>query len=586
MQQFESLARAPQSMMSWGNADRSTEHEGPRKKPRREEPVRAAESSHSIVEDRSIRGTTSIHDLPDDLLQLILHKALSGEKKEDGEDERESLYREVSNRWRKAVNDSAKAVRLRSFDGDVDGALGGLQSFTHINKITLDENSTWSCLKVGELIRGLATGFPSLSSFVLDIDFYGWEALSGLKYFLSQRTSLHELSLGFSNLDSKEQPVAGQLSEERARALLEDVDFSNLAHLNILTLSFGRSMFPEGQTALLLSKSILRLQHLQELYIMLPGTSQVHQLPFWLGELWSCPHATLILKDEEDDGVPYPLEYSEVMSSLQRLRIGVFCKSLDATFPDTIARLQSLTALEIIALSLSSCEGSSEHGLYSPSLKRLLLSGEVGHLPVVRRPMPLLEDLVLLMTEQTSFQRNMFAFTPKLRSLRLHLPVAEEWPDFGRLPRQLRALTVLTGTVVTGDRVLADVGRLQVLETFHVSCGLLRGMAGAARLPSSTAVTVHCGCLVTMTDVRELEYKAECRKFGSFAQYAGAGQLCRFLPLAMARQWFLDSRAQLAVATDSTHSLAPASPCLIPERPRSRRAGSSTPELLVDPHVG
>eukprot|EP00897_Mesotaenium_endlicherianum_P005722 jgi/Mesen1/5178/ME000257S04459 len=574
MQQFRCLARAPQPVMSWGNADWSSEYEGLRKKPRREEPVRAAESSHSIFEDRSVRGTTSIHDLPDDVLQLILQKAFSGEKKEDGEGEREGLYRGVSNRWRKAVNDSAKAVRLRSFDGDVDGALSGLQSLIHVNKIILEEGSTWSCLKVGELIQGLATGIPLLSSFNLGIDFYGWEALPGLKYFLSRRTSLQELTLGFSNLDSKGQPVAGQLSEERARALLEDVDFSNLAHLKILTLSFGRSMFPEGQAALPLSKSILRLQHLQELYFALPGTSQVHQLPPWLGELWACPHATLILKDsEEDEGVPCPLEYSDAMSSLQRLRIGAFCKSLDAKIPDTIARLQSLTALDIMAFNLSDCEGTSEHGLYSPSLKRLLLNTDTGHLPAVRRPMPLLEDLDLFMPEQTSFQQNFFAFTPKLRSLDLELHVAREWPDFGRLPQQLRALTVLTGTVVTGDRVLADVGRLQALETFHVSCGLLRGMAGAARLPSSTAVTVHCGCLVATTEV--MEYEVECRKFGSFAQYAGAEQLCRFLPLDTARQWFSDARALLAAGDvlegnmDSTLALAPASPCLIPKRRRS-----------------
>eukprot|EP00897_Mesotaenium_endlicherianum_P005723 jgi/Mesen1/5179/ME000257S04462 len=563
--------------MSWGGADWSSEYEGLRKKPRREEPVHAAESSHSIVVDRSVRGNISIHDLPDDVLHLILQKALSGEKKEDGEDEREGLYRGVSNRWRKAVNVSAKAVRLRSFNGDVDGALSGLQSFTHVHTIILDEDSTWSRLKVGELIRGLATGIPLLSSFNLGIDFYGWEALPELKYFLSQRTSLQELSLGFSNLDSEKRPVAGQLSEQRARALLECVDFSNLAHLKILILSFGRSMLSEAQTTLPLSKSILRLQHLQELHLVLSDAAQVHQLPPWLGELLACPHATLVLKDSREDAeVPCPLEYSEVMSSLQQLWVGVFCKTLDAKFSDTIARLQSLTALDIIALSLSGCEGSLGHGLYSPSLKQLLLSGEIGHLPTLRRPMPLLEDLTLLMTEQTRFQRNFFAFTPKLRSLDLELHLAEEWPDFGRLPQQLKALTVLTSTVVTGERVLADVGRLQALETFHVSCGLLRGMAGATRLPRSTTVTVHCGCLVTTTEVTE--YRVECRKFGSFAQYARAGQLCRFLPLGTARQWFSDTRVHLAARdvlegnADSTPSLAPASPC-----PILKRRGSSPP---------
>eukprot|EP00897_Mesotaenium_endlicherianum_P005719 jgi/Mesen1/5175/ME000257S04451 len=343
-------------------------------------------------------------------------------------------------------------------------------------------------------------------------------------------------------------------------------------------------MFSEAQTNLPLSKSILRLQHLQELQLVLSDTAQVHQLPPWVGELLACPHAILVVKDSRIDGVPCPLEYSEAMSSLQRLRVGVLCKSLGAKSSDTIARLQSLTGLEIMASNLSDCEGTSEHGLYSPSLRRLLLNTNIGHLPAVRRPMPLLEDLDLFMPEQTSFQQNFFAFTPKLRSLVLELPAAKEWPDFGRLPQQLRALTVLTGTVVTGDRVLADVGRLQALETFHVSCGLLRGMAGAARLPSSTAVTVHCGCLVTTTEV--VEYQVECRKFGSFAQYAGAGQLCRFLPLGTARQWFSDTRAQLAAAAYSTPSLAPASPCLIPKRRRSRRAGCSTPKLLLDPHVG
>eukprot|EP00897_Mesotaenium_endlicherianum_P010555 jgi/Mesen1/9528/ME000639S08914 len=187
--------------------------------------------------------------------------------------------------------------------------------------------------------------------------------------------------------------------------------------------------------------------------------------------------------------------------------------------------------------------------------------------------MPLLEDLTLLMTEQTSFQRNFFAFTPKLRSLDLELPVAEEWPDFGRLPQQLKALTVLTGTAVTGERVLAGVGRLQALETFHVSCGLLKGMAGAARLPSSTAVIVHCGCLVTTTEV--MEYQAECRKFGSFAQYAGAGQLCRFLPLGTARQWFSDTRAQLAAAAAADSTQAQSCPGIALPHPREAQEQSS-----------
>eukprot|EP00897_Mesotaenium_endlicherianum_P000561 jgi/Mesen1/10505/ME000083S10007 len=173
------------------------------------------------------------------------------------------------------------------------------------------------------------------------------------------------------------------------------------------------------------------------------------------------------------------------------------------------------------------------------------------------------------MTEQTSFQRIFFVFTSKLRLLDLELPVAEEWPDFGRLSQQLKALSVLTSTVVTGERVVADMGRLQALETFHLSWGLLRGMVGAARLSNSTAVTVHCGCLVTTTEVRE--YEVECRKFGSFAQYAGAGHLCWFLPLGTARQWFSDTKAQLVTVANSTPSFVLALPCLIPQKCRSRR---------------
>eukprot|EP00897_Mesotaenium_endlicherianum_P010134 jgi/Mesen1/9149/ME000587S08646 len=267
----------------------------------------------------------------------------------------------------------------------------------------------------------------------------------------------------------------------------------------------------------------------------------VHQLPPWLEGLGA--RVCLRLLDKAaDKGLPCEVQYSESMRSLQRLRIGTFHKALDRSASDTVARLLSLTSLDVVVQSVG--EDTSEHGIFSPSLKRLLVY--CGNVLAMKKPMPLLEDLTLNIPSQTDFQRDLFAFTPQLRSLKLELHHAKYWPDFGRLPWQLTSLTVLTRCAVdTGPTVHLDVGRLQALQTLRLSCALLKRVAGAARLPASTAVTVHCGCFVRTT--RIFVYQSECRQFESYAQYAGAGRRCRFLHLGPARLLFSDSRSQLEV---------------------------------------
>eukprot|EP00897_Mesotaenium_endlicherianum_P009510 jgi/Mesen1/8588/ME000005S08550 len=539
MQQLYSSVRQPQNHQILETADRGSFLEGSRKKPRLEGIVHIADSPDRAREKKSSTGT-SIHGLPDEVLQLILQKTLSIAKKDDG-GMREGLYRGVCNRWRKGVNGFAKAVCLRAPEGDVEGVLSALQSFIHVTRVRLVENEGWGGSSIGQLLRGMTTGLPSLKFLKFSIRCSGWEALPGLVYFLSHRTSLQELALLFFSHDKEGQPAVGQVLEERARALLEVVDFSNLAHLKVFNLRYDVSMFPEGQGRLPLSKSILGLPRLEAVYLGLSSMSQVHRLPPWLGDLG--PRFTLLLVDEAaDEGVLCKVHYSESMRSLQRLRIETLHKGLGQSASDTIARLPFLSSLEVVAPRVKIFDDTSEHGIFGPYLKRLYVSCKI--VPDVRRPMPLLEDLTLIGPYQGLFQKDLFAFTPRLRSLTLEFYRALDWPDFGRLPRQLTSLAVLTSCArETGFSVLLKFGRLQALQKLHLSCVLLKRVAGVARLPGGTSVTVHCGCHVTTTC--SAVYQAECRNFESYAQFAKAEQKCRYLPLGAARQLFLDTRAQL-----------------------------------------
>eukprot|EP00897_Mesotaenium_endlicherianum_P002034 jgi/Mesen1/1859/ME000143S00912 len=539
MQQLCSSVRQPQNHQVLETADRGSFLEGFRKRPRLKGIVHIADSPDRAREKKISTGT-SIHNLPDEVLQLILQKTLSVEKKGDG-GMREGLYRGVCNRWRKGVNGCAKAVCLRAPEGDVEGVLNALQSFIHVTRVRLVENEGWGGSSIGQLLRGMTTGLPSLKVLKFSIRCSGWEALPGLVYFLSHRTSLQELALLFFSHDKEGQPAVGQVLEERARALLEDVDFSSLVHLKVFNLKYDGSMFPEGQGCLPLSKSILGLPRLEAVYLGLSSMSQVHRLPPWLGDLG--PRLTLLLVDEAaDEGFLCKVHYSESMRSVQRLRIETFHKGLGQSASDTIARLPFLTSLEVVAPRVKDFADTSEHGLFSPSVKRLFVHCE--RVPALRRPLPLLEDLTLNIPYQALFQQDLFAFTPQLQSLTLEFDQAVYWPDFGRLPRQLTSLAVLTNcTKRTGLSVLLKFGRLQALQKLRLSCVLLMRVAGVARLPGGTAVTVHCGCHVTTT--RSAVYQAECRKFESYAQFAKAGQKCRWLPLGAARQLFSDTRAQL-----------------------------------------
>eukprot|EP00897_Mesotaenium_endlicherianum_P010133 jgi/Mesen1/9148/ME000587S08650 len=152
----------------------------------------------------------------------------------------------------------------------------------------------------------------------------------------------------------------------------------------------------------------------------------------------------------------------------------------------------------------------------------------------------------------------------------LHACVALELLDQKR-DKRLTSLTLLTSyAMVANCTGVLDVGRLQALQDLLLSCVMLDCVVGVARLPASTAVTVHCGCLVTTT--QSVVYQAKCRKFESYAQYAGPGQKCQFLPLGHARQLFSDTRSRLAVGgvdssiTSTAFLLTPALPCLTPKR--------------------
>eukprot|EP00897_Mesotaenium_endlicherianum_P001141 jgi/Mesen1/11027/ME000098S10425 len=153
--------------------------------------------------------------------------------------------------------------------------------------------------------------------------------------------------------------------------------------------------------------------------------------------------------------------------------------------------------------------------------------------------MPLLEDLWLLVADRSDWndpsrcgachrQRDLFAFTPALRSLELLLENTPLWPELGS---HLTALTSL-GLYFDGQEGgnVCDVSRLPALRVLRIDCcRQLDAMEGMYALGPATAVSVQCECAYSRLE--------------TFADYAGRFPPCPHIPSAMARQLFRDRRA-------------------------------------------
>eukprot|EP00897_Mesotaenium_endlicherianum_P009873 jgi/Mesen1/8914/ME000548S08426 len=447
---------------------------------------------------------TSILDLPDGLLMLILESALRGSWDEKKEAERQRM---VCSRWRKAINGCVKAVKQHRIETDILGSLQALKAFTSVTHVHLgffgrpDEEF---------LLQGLATGLPQITSFSFFFGVGGWDALPGLHYFLSHRTSLQELSLYISGLRNKDSSDKYIDEDSEHFALLEQMDFSSLVHLKTLTLKYNIQCSPGSRVCMPWSRSILGLPRLEALHVELHEVGQVRHLPRWLAELRAFASLSFFCQFIDSFRA---LPCCDALRHLQEL---VLVKNYCSMSPETlatVARLQALTSLQVLTSAQHrefhpGCATAS--GLLLPGAKRLHLA--VEELPAVRSPLPLLGDLWLRVSEQAHVQPNLFAFTPALRVLHLELVSAASWPNFRYLPAQLTSLTLRLSVKAEGDSTrVVDIGHLSALEKLHLTCGVLPAVPGF-------------------------------RFFKRYRQYAGDAHLCRFLPLAVARELFPDAR--------------------------------------------
>eukprot|EP00897_Mesotaenium_endlicherianum_P003868 jgi/Mesen1/3509/ME000197S02529 len=455
---------------------------------------------------------TNIQEVPDDVLTLILECAWQDSRNEKLAAGRQ---RRVCRRWRKLVNCSAKSICLEKIIGDVGGSLRALGSFTTAIQVKLHHSGRPN---EDALLRGLATGFSQVMSFHLTFTVKGMRALPALFHFLSQRTSLQELSLSFPSLD---------YTQGEVRALMEQVDFSRLVHLKTLTLQYEGMKYEKEEDCLPLSRSILGLPQLQAFHL---HVEDMRRLPLWLGELRAFASLSVNLGYEHQKPFdPAPLR------TLQALELHSVWRVDPEVLATILHALPALTSLQANRFSelLTSYKGGVGAGglLLRPGLQRLHLAAM--SIPPLHCPQAELADLWLRVSfSMKSIQRDLFTFTPALQHLHLELCI-DSWPDFRRLPAQLASLALKTGRkCAAGDNKCAvDIRHLSALQKLHLSCG--------------------CDCHVDertpwMEEIDEQIFC--CRFFKRYRQYAGDAHPCRFLPLAMARELFPDARPLLLPA--------------------------------------
>eukprot|EP00897_Mesotaenium_endlicherianum_P003867 jgi/Mesen1/3508/ME000197S02527 len=388
---------------------------------------------------------TTIQELPDDILTLILESSWQGLG-----NKRQAVGRQrgVCKRWKKLVNCSAKDVYLEEVSKDAVGTLQALEAFTNVTQVRLQFSGRPN---ENALLQGLATGFPRVRAFDIRFIHGGMGAFSGLFHFLSHRTSLEELSLTFSSFE---------YTNRLCRGLMEQVEFSSLVHLKTLTLRYGNIRIWKARDHLPLSRSILGLPQLQAFHL---HVYDICHLPPWLGELRAFASLSVDGILCEAQGLkPFNPAPFRTLQTLELLSVWQLHRRVLAAL---VKRLPALTSLQLNRYPKfpESYAGAPTMGdlLLRPGLRRLHLAAQ--EIPPVRRPLAELADLWLRVSRQASLQRDLFAFMPALQHLHLELLRADSWPDFCRLPAQLTSLTVRT-------RLKAAVGVSTQYDTRFFCC--------------------------------------------------------------------------------------------------------------------
>eukprot|EP00897_Mesotaenium_endlicherianum_P003522 jgi/Mesen1/3198/ME000185S02347 len=379
-----------------------------------------------------------MEDLPDDVLVRIQELAQGPSRARDVPREAGQVHRAVCNRWRSVVNASATRVSLLAATSATRATkpdlLGALWSFSRTTGVSMRLGGA-DDRPERKLLQELAKGerLPLVTSYSFEISIaQGRRDLKGLRDFLSHLGS-GRLKLSFWNPASADVVPWPDTDEETLTcAQLASLEFRNVVGLEELTMQFHAGTFPTARcasaVAVPLSNSMLALPRLRAFHLDLHDMAQARRLPAWLGRLQAfaslkLTDSQLAQADHEDAAHRVrALHYARGMRSLRALDLQMCRTGLGPTGVATVARLSTLTSLELVTGSVSEPpEGDYEarHGVLTPGLRRLVLCS--WQLPDIRVPMPLLKDLKLCISRQSRFQWDWFKFTPALRLLHLEL---------------------------------------------------------------------------------------------------------------------------------------------------------------------
>eukprot|EP00897_Mesotaenium_endlicherianum_P008025 jgi/Mesen1/7250/ME000373S06321 len=505
------------------------------------------ECQESTSENNSemAQAVASISDLPDGILEPILRSACADANSRAKKLSTLQVHRlsSVCARWRDVLLSTCQRA-LCSFSKDADGALRELRSLKNVTHVSIDRASENEAS--GVLLRGLALGFPLLTSFTFALR-GDHRALDKLSSFLSLRTNIQVLGLLFDTTRA----FQNEGSCLRYRKALEDLDFASQARLRKLTLdccqlSAGPLGALDGGRYFPVSPTLAQVASLEELRISVHFLDA--PLPPWLAEL----PAFFGLKIWDHSDAPPPVVAS--LRSMTGLReLALQCLEVGPKEMDLISRMRQLTTLEL-RWDISLTPGDSapnDSSLLSWSasrtLQKLKLCGDV--MPRNATPLPLLEDLTL--EASTAIQPNYFAFTPSVRRLEMVLYEGTAWPNLACLS-QLTSLSLSVSQYsrndAEGDELDSSEGEgtegprwhicrahTHTLQTLELcSCKLLPLVDGLLALERHVAVSLLCTC-----------HSHYGHWFDCHAEYQHAAaqeRPCHLLPPGDARQLFKDTR--------------------------------------------
>eukprot|EP00897_Mesotaenium_endlicherianum_P003511 jgi/Mesen1/3188/ME000184S02252 len=390
-----------------------------------------------------VQAASSISDVPDAVLERILRSActicgVGYSRKQEISMSRVRSLSTVCPRWRDALLSSWQRAFCSS-KNDAPRALKELctlKNVTHVSIPLACQNQV-----TGRLLRGLARGFPLLTSFKLILN-VRHEIFNSLSAFLSLRTNIQELTLEFDFVNYFEYV---ENARRRLWKALKALDFASQAHLKTLTLRHSfRSSYASQEflgRCLPVSRTLAQLASLQELHVEVDYLTV--SLPPWLAKL----PALAGLKIDNFLGAPPPVVASvRSMTGLRALALG--CKQAGAREMDLVSSMSQLTSLE---LCWSTAQDQLILGL-SSTLRKMKITG--GVIPRNARPLPFLEDLTLYVTKR--IQRDYFAYTPSLRRLHMSLAKGVALPHLEGLSQLTYLALHLSEDVCNNDRDDSD----------------------------------------------------------------------------------------------------------------------------------